>query len=142
MKNITIALTAALTLLATPVSSEERYLCETVTSGGVRYDTTSKEWVGTRFKTTKSLIISKPTDGGPYEGRAFVVTKLGTSYASGSCAKPFDSEGNLKCGMLFGELLFNKNTMRFLSTYMFGYLDGIDNNDNTPAISIGVCSPF
>jgi hypothetical protein len=29
--------------------------------------------------------------------------------------------------------------MRFLSSYMIGYLDGMDDNSNTPSIDAGIC---
>ncbi len=42
----------------------------------------------------------------------------------------------------FGWLIFNKETLRFADYYAFGYTDGVDNNDNTPAVTVGKCTRF
>ena len=38
------------------------------------------------------------------------------------------------------EVVFDTRTLRFLWSYRVGYIDGRDDNQNTPAIGIGTCS--
>ncbi len=45
------------------------------------------------------------------------------------------------CDGLF-TLRMNKETLRFLYSYFYGYTDGVDNNANTPALAIGKCTPL
>lgn len=40
------------------------------------------------------------------------------------------------------EVEFNADNLRFLWIYSWGYTDGSDDNENTPAMAIGKCSPF
>ena len=141
MKNCIIALTAALTLLVTSISAEERYLCEEEAVGGLRYDTTTTKWRGVNFNANDKYIISKPITGGMWEHRPFVITEVGESFPSGWCPLPFNENGYLSCEM-YGEFIFNKDTMRFLNFYEFGYLDGIDDNNDNPSVAAGKCSPF
>ena len=39
------------------------------------------------------------------------------------------------------EVVLNTKSLRFLWSYRVGYIDGRDDNQNTPAIGIGKCSP-
>jgi len=39
------------------------------------------------------------------------------------------------------EVLFDTRTLRFLWSYRAGYIDGRDDNQNSPAIGIGTCAP-
>lgn len=73
----------------------------------------------------------------------------------GSSAPKFfcthDFEGYVLSCKGFGDFIFNRHNNRFLSTYMLGYYsDDPDQKDsvlgpegsNTPAMSIGKCSPL
>ena len=57
------------------------------------------------------------------------------------CDEP-NKVGSFRCEIFFGEFLVNLKTKRFLKSYLFGYIDGNDNNNNTPAVTIGKCSPL
>jgi hypothetical protein len=46
----------------------------------------------------------------------------------------------LDCNRLGEQYQFNFKNNRFLKAYLFGYLDGRDNNENTPSISGGICT--
>jgi len=50
--------------------------------------------------------------------------------------------GIFRCNMILGEFIFNSKSKRFIKTYTAGYLSGQDNNDNTPYVMIGTCSPL
>ena len=51
-------------------------------------------------------------------------------------SESFSCLGNLH------EYMFNLRTGRFLATYLEGYLDGKDNNENNPAVEGGICTKF
>ena len=46
---------------------------------------------------------------------------------------------HVACGSL-PSYQFNLTNNRFLSIYDFGYIDGRDNNDETPSVSGGTCT--
>lgn len=142
MKYLAIVLAAVLTMCATSIIAEERYLCEEVSAGGVQYNTTSQQWVGTSFIVNGKYIISEPAPELWFGKNSFVVTKIGDEIPSWYCKQPFNTDGYLNCQRDLGDFTLNKNTLRFMRFYNFGYLNGIDDNDNTPAVVIGVCSPF
>ena len=50
------------------------------------------------------------------------------------------SGNNFVCQGLLGQLYFSPKSGRFIKTYIAGYWDGKDNNENTPAITRGRCS--
>ncbi|MFY9957236.1 hypothetical protein, partial [Bradyrhizobium sp.] len=46
----------------------------------------------------------------------------------------------LNCSWSYHDLQFNRKNNRFLLSYLVGYLDGANNNENTPSVSGGVCT--
>lgn len=52
----------------------------------------------------------------------------------------FIEEGEFSCNTFGGEWSMNISNGRFLSTYTWGYVDGVNSNDNTPSIEVGSCS--
>ena len=48
----------------------------------------------------------------------------------------------INCNLFLGEVIFDKKTLRYLKTYLPGYVDGVESNANTPNIMIGKCSPL
>jgi hypothetical protein len=61
---------------------------------------------------------------GPNEGGRFSIY----SYTS-----------TVTCLQNFEEIKINLEKLRFLSVYLYGYVDGQDNNDNTPFVKAGPC---
>ena len=51
----------------------------------------------------------------------------------------YDS-GYFRCTAGLIDYVFNVNTGRFLQSYLAGYVDGEDNNDNTPYVAAGTCT--
>lgn len=50
-----------------------------------------------------------------------------------------DSDG-FTCHGSLQQYLFNLKTNRFMALYAVGYVDGADNNDDTPSVAGGVCT--
>lgn len=118
----------------------ESYMCIAEASGGVFYDTQSKNWIGAIFNADEKLMIKKtPEDSEDAKYRVYDYGKVFPRYV---CEKDFKDNGYLFCSSAVGFFKFNKNNLRFLSSYEAGYVDGNDNNENTPFISVGKCSPM
>lgn len=132
MKNvICILFFSSYTLVA---SAQNSYLCIPNKTTGFSFDSNKNNWVTSEFITTESKRILIKTDSN-WEWRRFG-NKFGEKCGSISEA------GWLICNAFFGTVRFNKNNLRFVETYTFGYTDGKNNNDNTPSISIGTCTPL
>jgi len=154
-------------VLATPsvaFSLERRdgaYYCTSKFSGGLAYNDALKQWEGTSFEGVSyhgNFLIkldfrertkySSPSTLFEYRDEYDVtITNEGSSVAA-SCLEfagkpPFINElGVLRCNVANGlfEYKVNFANYRFTKIYTSGYVNGADNNDNTPAISGGLCT--
>lgn len=125
--------TAALALFIATTSgaaSAESYLCvvEKVTGFFLK----NNDWVHTRFKDGGKWLISLENGG--------KATEFGREYSL------FDNEDCqtfttfISCHNNFGHMKMATDTLRFSTSYTHGFVDGTENNDNTPTISIGTCA--
>ena len=117
---------------STFANSQTSYLCIADESTGFFYDTKLNSWASTKFTPQKYLLTKK--DNG-WEWKDF-------GSKSGWVCGEFNQYGIFNCSLMVGHVRFNKNNLRFLRTYIFGYVDGENNNDNTPNVTIGKCSPL
>jgi hypothetical protein len=119
------------------------YFCTAQFEGGVAYDDTTKQWHGTIFQPTGNFVVRVTyLQLDEYE---VSITDQGESKSYGctghNATNPKIGEYDfLDCYRLGSEYQFNFKTNRFLKAYLLGYLDGRDNNENTPSISGGVCT--
>lgn len=126
---ITICLAS---LISTQSKAQESYLCISEAIGGVAYDDTTRKWVGTKFtNTNEKILISKKNEVWKF--------KIFNGTYEEKCGK-MNEYGIIRCDIIGGDFIFNKKTKRFIKTHINGYISGIDNNDNTPAVIIGSCS--
>ena len=122
-----------LILFITPIANAQNsYLCISDKSTGFTFNSNSKSWTQTTFNDTKYL-LTKSNNG--WEWKDF-----GSTF--GWECGAFTDAGLINCSNYSGSVLFNKTNLRFLKTYILGYVDGTDNQNNTPAIVIGKCSPL
>jgi hypothetical protein len=124
----------ALLLFSFSCIAQDAYLCITEGSTGFYFNSNQKIWEQTKFKTDKNKNILKKIKNN-WEWRDF-----GNDW--GEPCGSLNEYGYLNCKMIFGELRFNSKSLRFLTTYTVGYVDGSNANSNTPAISIGTCTPL
>ncbi len=119
-------------LFVNNANAQEGYLCVSEAAGGVSYEKNINKWKGTVFRTKndKILITNKNNKW---------IMKQFDSTIENDCNAP-NEIGVMRCNNLFGTFIFNTKTRRYLSTYIAGYIDGVDNNDNTPSIEIGICT--
>lgn len=131
---------------------QEKFLCVVDKSSGVSYNKTLKDWESTTFHAGDKYLISpyvSPVPNPTNPEYVFQITQLGTSLPTGWCKAGFTKNGFLFCNMVGGEFRFNRDNGRFLMSYMLGYygvpsgsVNTPDENNNTPYLAIGKCSPF
>jgi hypothetical protein len=134
------------------------YFCTVEFAGGLAFNESLKKWDSAKFLPHRKFVlklqfISKgiQKDAGgkdqPVADFKVALTEAGTN--DGSYCFPQDYKGlpsmigtfdYLNCFNFPSEYQFNLKTNRFLSYYKFGYLEGKDNNDDTPAVSGGTCT--
>lgn len=109
-------------------AAEPSWLCVTDKATGFSFK--NDQWVITSFRANAKYIIAM-------ELGSFRAKELGTRFGA-SCR-----ENGLWIECSFPtQLTFNKQTLRFLYIYPVGFVGGQDNNDDTPAMAIGRCSPI
>ena len=139
-----IIITTIALVYASAVIGQEAYICLPSVISGFHFKSSSGNWEQSRFRIGDKKKILKKTDN-KWEWKAF-----GEKYSFSTCGDStestptdgFNSAGFIFCDLLGGHLRMNKNSLRYIETYEIGYVDGKDNNDNTPYIEIGTCSPL
>lgn len=135
------------------------YLCISDAAGGVKFDKTSKKWVAAKFKTGERYILT--TKAGGFQknySSELVQTYFVTWEPHGANYEPymkacwttsnqlrkvnpalnFALDGFIECKQMSIDLKINVETLRFLSSYTYGFVDGSD--VDTPVIEIGNCT--
>lgn len=135
------------------------YYCTTDAAGGVNYDKQNQRWKSANFKPDKPFVLKLKLVGSSREkmfdwspvsmvNRFEVLTTEAGSNFDRPCRNTKDAkspvevwgDGWLFCDFNLTELRFNPSNNRFMTSYLIGYVDGDDNNENTPSISVGVCT--
>jgi hypothetical protein len=146
------------------LSAEKRdgaYYCTPKFSGGLIYNPAQKQWEGSSFENVsyhgnfvmklafrETTKYSSPSTLFEYRDEYDVTITNEGSPVAASCLEldgkpPFiNGFGVLRCNVADGlfEYKFNFANYRFIRIYTSGYVNGADNNDNTPAISGGLCT--
>ncbi|MCA1514559.1 hypothetical protein [Bradyrhizobium sp. NBAIM01] len=161
MKRLSVL--AALCVFAGPASAiapkNATYYCTNEAAGGVSYEERQSRWAGTVFRPSKPFVLklnylgssrekmyewADPSDVARFN---VTVTAAGSNkdipcYDLRDPLKPILVWGNgwVRCESSLSEIRFNTENNRFMRAYLVGYVDGEDNNENTPSISIGVCT--
>lgn len=134
------------------------YYCTVKFAGGISYNNSLQQWHGDTFQPEGNFVMklgfreTRKVFGSDSDVYDVAITKEGASGPSycvidtepPATPEPpaIDELGGLSCTVLRGtyEYKFNFNNHRFIKIYTYGYTDGVDNNDNTPAISGGLCT--
>lgn len=156
------ALAIAIVLVSSPAAAlpakDASYYCNAVASGGIFYNTGTAQWEPTRFKPDRKFVLKLRFLAQRQQKDLFdqletvgdfevTMTDAGTSRAL-PCANlkdftPTNSIGKenwLVCVSSLSEYRFDLNANRFLGAYLQGYVNGKDTNDDTPAVTAGVCT--
>jgi hypothetical protein len=142
------------------VNKNAAYFCIAEASGGLYYNGTTKGWEGSSFKAEQKFILRLKFLRTRMQKGTFIfatdeavsdyevtTTQSGSNFAEGcesdSGAKEItvvDQLGYVNCEESFGRLKFNLKSNRFLLAYLSGFVNGKENNDDTPAVSGGACT--
>jgi hypothetical protein len=138
-----------------------KWFCTEDAVAGVSYNEAYNKWESTHFRTGKRLLLNVSFLENVKHDllQKMIGTYKVTLSPHGSDDKDtcytqnpqlkntnpfanfiFDNSGWISCDLMGGELKVNLTNGRFLKSYTFGYTDGVDNNENTPGIAIGVCT--
>lgn len=132
-------LSVSLILLCSGSVMAEEYLCSPEASGGLGYDKRTKSWNASSFDTGRNYIVKLNDKEHP--SYAATVTYPNETLPSYLC-KEESSVNVLVCNSFLGQLNFSMGTLRYIESYMFGYVQGKDNKYNAPKVTVGTCSPY
>ena len=142
-----------------PEKKTKQYACLAEQSAGFQYDENENKWVATIFRTEEKYIIrgAKQEDFKDmvdifpglkdFKNANYIVQEFGSEMVSYYCLGPYLT-GNFFCKGYFGSFRFNKQSLRFQASYDTGYvlprskLGTKAERENSPALSIGTCTPF
>lgn len=129
---------------AAAARDEQAYLCVAEKSTGFRFD--GHAWQLANFKIDDDKYVVKPATKKFRENSPnarWVVIRLGDEAPMSVCGDFAENGWLTTCGG-FLEFSFNHKTLKFLSAYMIGYVNAEEGkeNANTPALTIGKCSPL
>lgn len=117
-------------MLSSVAYAQDAYLCLPKSATGFSYVQNSNSWEITTFNVSDDKYLLKNKSG------KWFWNKFGNENPR-SCK---DVNQRIICNFQVSEVIFDKKTLRYLKTYIAGYVDGIANNDNTPLIEIGTCT--
>jgi len=136
------AFITAILLLSSALTVAEgtTYLCIEEHSGGVLFK--NGAWDGVSFTAGSKYIIKQKAGES-----VWVVRSHGYAFDKYICPNQTGSGLGNDVGVLvcnspvgYGVFKFNIKSHRFLATFAHGYVDGKDNDENSPYIGIGKCS--
>lgn len=143
-------------LLAQPTMAgpAEAYICVAEMSAGLQFDRSQSAWRSNVFDTTHKVVVKRATPAEAAVGWRWAVWTLGErTLPTYVCKQDFDARGFLYCEG-FGQFKFNNKNLRFISSYMIGFVDdGLAEEKSsagapraeggdTPLVRGGKCSPL
>ena len=155
---------SAITPLGLSVSNamapkDASYFCTVELAGGLAFNQNLKKWESAKFRPERKFVLKlkylTTRTQKDFLGKDETVTDFNvTLTAAGSnssepCLKtgdewsetvPISQYDFIACTAGLSEHYFNLKSNRFLTSYMLGYIDGKDNDDNTPVVSGGTCT--
>jgi hypothetical protein len=123
-------------------SKDVAYYCVSEVAGGLWYNEKTKKWEGVSFRPESKFVLKMIFLHSNYD---VTVTEAGKEYNL-RCSEHYGKLGvgdqykSFSCTTAVHDYRFNFVTNRFLAIYAHGYVDGKDNDDNTPGIEGGTCT--
>jgi hypothetical protein len=128
------------------------YLCTGEQATGFGMNSKTHAWTVQKFRTRK-YIIRAPIKGPNAPGGAYAavvavyeVGKVDAANATAFCDKDYNEAGFLFCSGLGEDLNFNRQTLRFVHWFPYGYIDPPESSfwgkegEATPFMEIGTCT--
>jgi hypothetical protein len=141
------------------------YFCTSEAVGGVHFDEVINKWTSTNFEPSAQHIVKIEPQSlfkdNIFDEMRTVYTISISAHGKESTSNAYSDYcytrnddlrkanpqwnfiydlGGFNCMVVGGEWSMSLKSMRYLNTYTWGYVDGVDNNDNTPTVEIGKCT--
>jgi hypothetical protein len=129
-----LAVTLSLAAASAAEAQTRTYLCIGDLSTGFVW--LADTWKETTFHVRNDRFAVK------IEDLEVTVTRIGNDYPSHTCTLYAADATQFACGGLGYGFVMNLTNLRYQDYYGLGYVDGGDSPDNTPALTIGKCSPL
>lgn len=138
--------------LAYAAPAPTTYLCLGAQATGFSIDKRTHEWKADIFKTRKYVIKLPVKGNGAPSGAStavmavYEIGKTDQADATAFCDKDFNDQGFLFCQGLGEDFNFNRQTLRFLHSFPYGYIEPPKSSfwgpegSATPFLEIGSCS--
>lgn len=123
-----------------------KYFCKVTAAGGVAWEEARKQWEGATFRPDGSFVVSVSSTSGATAGDyTLSISNMGEDRpqrCTNDRTEPLNIStwGMVRCSAALHEYRISFDELRFIKAYLVGYVSGEDNNDNTPAITIGECT--
>src|SRR5262245_8052873 len=146
------AILSLLCLLPSPAFAQSKdvsYRCAGEAAAGLWYNEQTKKWEGASFRPQQQFVLKlkfvrareNVSDYGAIVTTSGKDTGLPcTTTDTEETVTVVDSDRSFSCTTVAYDYVFNLSTNRFLSMYVYGYMDGKDSNDNTPVVEGGTCT--
>lgn len=145
------ALLALPALLTGPTTDgAESYICSVKAQTAFVFEQSSKTWRPIAIGSLdKQYVVARSTNGNPKV--TWRVKEIGTDYTTYYCENDFDKNGYLSCSGIVAHFKMNRQTLRFIVSYEFGYYEIVSDSlfgkpyhegDDSPHMEIGTCSSF
>ena len=110
----------------------------------IGYSMEGQNWTFSRFNSTDKKYVVKPVPERDHNGEKvnYEVTQFGKSTVDYECYRWPDDAEQIACGGIGWNFMLNFKSLRFQDTYTIGYVDGRDDGQNTPSMTIGKCAPL
>ncbi|WP_426609501.1 hypothetical protein [Bradyrhizobium sp. McL0616] len=133
------------------------YYCVVEMAGGLFYDENSKRWRSGTFRTDEKFVLKlkylRTQVGKDLMNRDEAVQTFNVAIVEGGSNTDAECRARdwsevvevrpnnyIVCNAVLSDYIINLSNNRFLRNYMCGYVDGVESNKNTPAVSGGTCT--
>ena len=128
-----------------------QYFCNADEITGYYFE--NGKWGVANFNSPPKYVFKETVspDRGPTWGpgeKIWELTEVGDSFSIARCSDwttnmngQRERTAIIECHGIY-KMKFNKTSLRFLLSYFAGYIDGTDDNRDTPYLAIGKCSPL
>ncbi|MET4242744.1 hypothetical protein [Bradyrhizobium sp. RT10b] len=133
------------------------YYCAVEMAGGLFYDENLKRWRSGTLRTDDRFVLKlkylTTRMGKDLVNRDEVVLTFNVAIVEGGSNTDAECRARdwsevvevrpnnyIFCNAVLSDYVINLSNNRFLRNYMSGYVDGVENNKNTPAVSGGTCT--
>lgn len=131
------------------ISQTRSWLCILEGVTGVSFNTQNRQWRTTHFSNRTRYLIRPPTseDRQIFSNPSveFVAIEFGTQIPDAPCLTSGRAPNRrIYCDGGLSRFIFSPDTLRFLMFYEAGFVNAQPGkeNDNTPAVGFGFCSPL